>query len=218
MDRRMKVLALRRDGYTIAAVAEAIESTMSRTAADLKWLRDQGYDIGEGHTGRPLPAPGAERHAQLRAIAAADDEAVTRREVSDRRIRGEDILSISIAMGIPAHEVRRHMQDAARIAHEGDMEQRRALQLARLDKLLLNLEEGIQDGNPKAINAAVRVIAEGNRLQGLYLPIQVEHTVITVDVIDREMERLTAKLAEAEAAEARGLPRYIDVDGEPVDE
>lgn len=210
----MKVLSMRREGHTLAATAEAIGGSVGKVSADLKWLREQGYDVGDGFTGKVLPPPGA-RPPQLRAIVATDDEADIRREVNDRRIRGEGILEISIHLQIPANEVRRHISEAARIAKEGDIEERRALQLARLDRLLANLDEGIRDGNPKAINAAVRVIAEGNRLQGLYLPIQVEHTVISVDMIDREMQRLSAELAKIEGSPE--LTAYIDVDGEPVD-
>lgn len=152
MDRRMKVLALRREGYTHAAITGALETTMSRVTTDVKWLRAQGYDLGEGHTGKALPPPSA-GIVQLRAVAAADDEAVVRREVEDRRIRGESILAIAIAMQIIPQEVRRHIHDAARIAKEGDIEERRALQLARLDRLLVYLDEGIRDGNTKAIKA-----------------------------------------------------------------
>jgi len=194
LDRRMRVLALRREGYTLAAIAEALEITMGKASSDVKWLRNEGYDLGERSTGRDLPPINANMGI-LRAVATADDEAVVRREVNDRRIKGEPILSISIAMGISAHEVRRHIHDAARIAAEGDIETRRELELARLDRLLENLAEGIADGSPKSINAAVRVIAERCRIQGLYRPLQVEHTVITVDMIDAEMARLNEQLA-----------------------
>jgi hypothetical protein len=195
MDRRMKVLALRREGYTQAAIAEAIGTTLPRVTTDVKWLRGQGYDLGEGHTGRQLPPPGPAM-SQLRAVAAVDDEAAVRREVNDRRLRGEDILSIAIAMTIVPQEVRRHIHDAARIAQESDIEARRELELSRLDRMLRKLDGGIDSGDPKAINAGVRVIAERCRILGLYRPIQVEveHTVITVDMIDAEMARLTAEM------------------------
>jgi len=213
MDRRMKVLALRREGHTQAAIAEALETTTARVVNDGKWLREQGYDLGEGHVGRAL-SPSAATTAQLRSVAAADDEAVVRREVNDRRIRGEDILSIAIAMQIPQREVRQHIHDAARIAKEGDIEVRRALELARLDRMLQYLDEGIRDGNPKSINAARAVVAERCKILGLYVPIQIEHTVITLDMIDAEMKRLSAELARAEQPE---LTNYIEAEAEPVD-
>lgn len=193
MDRRMKVLALRREGYTQAAIAGALETTLSRVVTDVKWLRGQGHDLGEGHTGRQLPLLGPDM-PQLRAVAAADDEAVVRREVNDRHIRGEDILSIAIAMTIVPQEVRRHIHAAARLAEEGDIKVRREIELARLDRMLLNLDAGILDGNPKAINAGARIIAERCRILGLYRPIQIEHTVITIDMIDAEMARLNAEM------------------------
>lgn len=211
LNRRMRVLALRREGHTQAAIAAALETTMARVTTDVKWLRGQGYDLGEGQTGRKLPPPGASL-VQLRAVAAADDEAVVRREVNDRRIRGEDVLSIAIAMKIIPQEVRRHIHDAARIAKEGDIEVRRELALARLDRMLQYLDEGIRDGIPKAVNAARAVVAEQCRIQGLYMPIQFEHTVITLDMIDAEMKRLSAELARAERPE---LADYIEA--EPVD-
>jgi biotin operon repressor len=211
MDRRMKVLALRREGHTLAAVAAALETTISRVTTDVKWLREQGYDLGEGHTGRALPPPGAAL-TQLRAVAAADDEAVVRREVNDRRIRGEDILSIAIAMQIIPQEVRRHIHNAARIAQEGSVQVRRALELARLDRMLHALDEGIRFGDPKAVNAARSIVAERCKILGLYMPVQVEHTFITLDMIDAEMKRLNAELARAEHPE---LVSYIEA--EPVD-
>lgn len=209
-DRRMKVLALRRDGHTVAAIAAAMETNSGRVTGDLKWLRGEGYDVGEGHTGRKLPPPGTDV-LQLRAVAAADDEAVVRREVHDRRVRGEDILAISFAMKISTHDVRRHLHEAQRLMRESDVEARRELQIARLEEMLRCLWPDVQDGNPKAANAAVRAMAELHRLQGLYRPIQVEHTVITVDMIDHEMARLTAELERLE-----GAPAYVD--GETVDD
>lgn len=210
----MKVLALRREGHTLAAITAALGSTMAKTTVDVKWLREQGYDLGEGYTGRNLPPPRAEV-AQLRTVAAEDDNAATRREVNDRRIRGESILAISIAMKITPQDVRRHMHDAVRLAQEGDIEARRELELARLDRMLHSLDVGIRVGDPKAINAATRVVAERCKILGLYRPMQVEHTVITVDMIDAEMKRLSAELAKAEHPE---LTSYIEVEGEPVDE
>lgn len=194
MDRRMKVLALRREGHTMAAVATALDITLSKVTTDVKWLRGQGYDLGEGHTGRQLPPPGPDSISQLRAVAASDDEAAVRREVNDRRIRGEDVLSIAIAMTIIPQEVRRHIHDAARIAQEGDVEARRELELARLDRMLVYLDEGMRFGDPKAINAARAVVAERCKLGGLYRPIQIEHTMITMDMIDAEMARLSAEM------------------------
>lgn len=203
LDRRMKVLALRRDGHTMAAVATALDITLSKVTTDVKWLRGQGYDLGEGHTGRQLPPPGPDM-SQLRVVAAADDEATVRREVNDRRIRGEDILSIAIAMQIIPQEVRRHIHDAARIAQEGDVEARRELELARLDRMLVYLDEGMRYGDPKAINAARSVVAERCKIGGLYRPIQVEHTVITMDMIDAEMARLHAELQELQGGVVEG--------------
>ena len=193
VDRRMRVLALRREGYTVAAIAAALESTMGRVTTDVKWLRAQGYDLGEGHTGRTLPPPGAEI-APLRTVAADDDEVTVRREVNDRLIRGEDVLMISIAMQITSQDVRRYRHEAARIAQEGDIEARRELELARLDRMLYSLDRGIRVGDPKSITAATRVIAERCKILGLYRPLQVEHTIITEDMIDREMARLNAEL------------------------
>lgn len=212
LKRRMDVLTLRRHGQTNPAIAETLGCSINSVVGDVRWLRMNNYDIGVRPTGHSGPVD-RDEVAVLRAVTPAD-EAPVRAEVQERRVRGEDILMISIAMQIPAHEVRRHLQEAARLANVGDIEERRALQLARLDKMLLNLEEGVREGNPKAINAAVRVIAEGNRLQGLYAPVQVEHTVITLDMIEAEMRRLNGELAKAEMLE---LTSYVDVDGEPVD-
>lgn len=195
IERRMKVLALRRDGLTLTAITEALESTPGRIATDVKWLREQGYDLGEGYVGRTLPPPGV-GIAQLRTVVAPDEEAAVRRKVNDRRIQGEDVLSIAIAMQIETHEVRRHIRDAARLAQEEDIEARRELELARLDRMLMFLDPGIQDGDPKSINAARAVVAERCKLLGLYQPIRIEGTIITLDVIDAEMRRLAAKLIE----------------------
>jgi hypothetical protein len=213
LKRRMDVLTLRRKGHTNPAIADALECTVANVVGDVRWLRLNGYDIGQRPSGHSDPIPHGEVEL-LRAPAPPDDGSV-RAEVQKRRVNGEDILSISIAMGIPAREVRTHLREAARQANIGtDMEERRSLQLARLDKLLLSLEEGVRDGNPKAINAAVRVIAEGNRLQGLYAPVQVEHTVITLDMVEAEMRRLSGELAKIETLE---LTDYVDVDGESVE-
>lgn len=213
IDRRMRVLALRREGYTHAALAEGLGVSVAVVSNDIKWLRTEGYDLGEGSTGRALPPINASQGVLRPVPADDDDERDIRREVNDRRIQGEPLLSISIALKISVHEVRRHIHDAARLAAEDDIETRRELELARLDRLLASLAEGIAEGSPKSVNAAVRVIAERCRIQGLYRPLQVEHTVITVDMIDAEMARLNEQLAnlrsgivEGSAVEVPELP------------
>jgi hypothetical protein len=212
-ERRMRVLALRQDGLGNTEIAEKLDVPPATVARDVRWLRDEGHDVGVELRGTHLRAVPAPTWGRPVAAPVQRSEGQVRQDVDDRRVRGESVTAIARALDITVAEVRRHINEVARARRDDDLDGRRELELARLDRMLLALDAGIEEGNPKAINAAARIIAERAKLLGLYRPIMVEHTVITVDMIDAEMNRLNQELGRlregvvnGEAVEVHELP------------
>lgn len=97
-------------------------------------------------------------------------------------------------------DVKRGLEEATReLALEmGELRQQES---DRLDDYLLRLRAGILEGDPKAINTAVRITEVRARLYGLNEPER--HEVITVDALDAERRRLVDELNRRAALEAR---------------
>jgi hypothetical protein len=70
----------------------------------------------------------------------------------------------------------------------------RKVEVARLDKYLAALEPDIATGDPKAINAALRVSERRCKLLGIDAPVQVEVTHSVQSSVDAELEALAAEL------------------------
>lgn len=97
-------------------------------------------------------------------------------------------------------DVKRGLEEAAReLAFEtGEL---RELESQRLDNYLIKLHAGIEMGDPKSINAAVRITEVRARLYGLNEP--EKHEVITVDALDAAARELAREIERRAASDAR---------------
>lgn len=96
-------------------------------------------------------------------------------------------------------DVKRGLEEATKTMSL-ELGELRELESQRLDDYLLRLHPGVQVGDPKAINAAIRCTEVRARLYGLNEPDRLE--VITVDALDaaaRELEREIARRADRDA-------------------
>lgn len=82
--------------------------------------------------------------------------------------------------------------ELAHLAQErrDDAEAIRALELARLDRLLLALEKGISGGDVGSINSAIRLSESRRRLEGVDAPEKREHSGSVVIMASPEDEKL----------------------------
>jgi hypothetical protein len=97
-------------------------------------------------------------------------------------------------------DVKRGLEESVReLAFElGEL---RELESQRLDEYLVRLRAGIEIGDPKSINTAVRITEVRARLYGLNEPER--HEVITVDALDAAARELEAEIARRAALDAR---------------
>ena len=203
--RRAEVARLRREGHTASQIAKLLGVSAGVVHADIKVLRKQGVDLGDdldqdavGQVVRLLQNP------QQDQIYVNDRRA----KVLEMRLQGYNVSAIAETLGISRTLAAAHIANALDALVVDNATQLRQLELERLDRMLTALDDGIGNGDPKAAMAAIRISERRAKLLGLDKPIQVEATVVTVDLIDREIERLSAKLA--------GVPETVD--GEVVDE
>ncbi|UAJ15669.1 terminase small subunit [Gordonia phage Baddon] len=128
--------------------------------------------------------------------------ALRRGEMVDLWIRGNTYAQIGELFGIDKsaviRQVRRELQ--IRAQDRADLaDQALEMQLARIERLLqTHMKIGTDESNPLAAARSARIALDAidrlNRLLGIDQPQRHEVTVTTVDAVDREIARLTAKL------------------------
>lgn len=190
-DRRQVVCEMRHDGASTNRIAKKLGVAPSTVARDLIRLRSMGHDFGvldkqlssiakERSATNPGNDPG--RVAEVRAT------------ILEMRLQGHQPRDIAVTLGLSQSTISVHLVNifAAHIAPNVD--QLRALELERLDRYLTKLEAQIEAGDVKAITAATRISERRAMLTGANRPIQVDHTVLTIDVLDAEIARLNAKM------------------------
>lgn len=97
-------------------------------------------------------------------------------------------------------DVKRGLEEATR-EMSLEVNELRELESQRLDDYLLRLRAGIQAGDPKSINTAIRITEVRARLYGLNEPER--HEVITVDALDAAARELANEIDRRAALDAR---------------
>lgn len=122
------------------------------------------------------------------------------------KIDGATYTQIAEALGYAsrsaAHmDVKRSLE--RHVVEEGlAIEAWRELELARLDTLQQAIWPKAMSGDPRAIEAALKILDRRAKLLGLDSPVRLE--VLTVDALDAQIQRLEAELAAAAIAAADG--------------
>lgn len=137
-----------------------------------------------------------------------------RAEVADRRskavalrLAGADYESIARSLGYTTRgaacqDITRALE--ANLAEQGrSVDVLREAELLRLDLLQVGAWGAATDGDPKAIEVVLKIVDRRCKLLGLDAPQR--HEVITLDLIDAEIARLTAELGRDEVAAAAGV-------------
>lgn len=191
-ERRIRVYNLRRERHSVAKIAELLGVSNATVSKDMAWLRSQGYVFG----GTDLQVfEAASQRARTSAACDPSRIAELRYKIVEMRLTGMVPRDIARTLGISLQSVQKHLTAVYEAATVPRAEEARQLELDRYDRLLAALEDGIQLGDVKAITAAAKIIGQRVQTQGLLKPLQIEATVLTIDAIDAEIERLVAQLA-----------------------
>lgn len=70
----------------------------------------------------------------------------------------------------------------------------REIECRRMDQMLLALQPGIERGNPRSVEIAIRILERRAKMLGLDSATKVE--LLTVDAIDAQIAKLTEQMAE----------------------
>lgn len=122
------------------------------------------------------------------------------------KIDGASYSEIATALGYSsrsaAHmDVKRSLEK--HVIEEGlAIEAWRELELSRLDTLQQAIWPKAMSGDPRAIEASLKILDRRAKLLGLDSPVRLE--VLTVDALDAQIQRLEAELAAAAVAAADG--------------
>lgn len=191
--RRMDVLRLRRAGNSVAEIATVLAASNATVSKDMAWLRANGHDLG----GTDLVIyEDASRRARTADKGDPSRIAELRHKIITMRLEGHPPRDIARTLGVALETVQRHLAAVFNSLTQAKAEQAKAIELERLDSYLVALEPGIRVGDPKSIAIAVKISDQRAKYQGLHAPIKSEQTVITIDQLDAEIERLTAELAQ----------------------
>lgn len=192
--RRMDVQRLRRAGNSVAEIATVLAVSNATVSKDMAWLRANGYEL----TGTDLIVfEDASRRARTASKGDPSRIAELRHKIVSMRLEGYTPRDIARQLGVALETVQRHLAAVFNGLAMAKAEQARELELDRLDSYLVALQPGISAGDVKSVNAAARISEiRAKYIPGLLAPTRVETTVITIDAIDAELERLAAQLGE----------------------
>lgn len=120
------------------------------------------------------------------------------------RLAGADYEAIATRLGYASRgaaytDIDRAMQSAV-AEQEQEAAVLRQVELARLDRLQAGIWTTALAGNLKAVDTTIKIIDRRCKLLGLDAPQRLE--VLTRDVVEAEIARLTAELGEAAVADA----------------
>lgn len=194
--RRMDVQRLRRAGNSVAEIATVLAVSNATVSKDMAWLRANGYEL----TGTDLVIyEDASRRARTADKGDPSRIAELRHKIVTMRLEGYTPRDIARSLGVALETVQRHLASVFNGLAMARAEQARELELDRLDSYLVALRPGIEIGDPKSINAAIRISeVRAKYIPGVLAPTKIEATVITMDAIDAELQRLERLLADAE--------------------
>lgn len=205
--RRMDVQRLRLAGNSVAEIATVLGVSNATVSKDMAWLRSRGYEL----SGTDLIVyEDASRRARTSDKSDPARIAELRYKITVMRLEGHTPRDISRNLGVALETVQRHLAAVFNSLTAQKAEQAKQLELDRLDSYLVALAPGIAVGDPKSIAQAIRISEQRAKYQGLHAPVKTETTVITIDAIDAELEKLTQQLAEMTGTAP-------DVEGEVVD-
>lgn len=108
----------------------------------------------------------------------------------------------------------RRAREQSRAELEVSVDELRSLELERHDTMLAAIWNRVRQGDVRAIEVALKISAQRAKLLGLDAPIQ--HEVITIDAVDRQIAQLKEELAHQDALRPPGaeLAGVLD-DGDP---
>jgi len=141
--------------------------------------------------------------------------AAMRAQAVEMRLAGHRMSEIAEELGRDTSTVSRWISTELQHRVGVAVDELRAIEEARLDELWAALRPGVKAGDVGSINAAIRVIAERARICGLRAPVKIESTstVITMEMIDAEMARLTAQLK----AHGEAVPGEVVAEGDVLE-
>ncbi|HEY6021624.1 MAG TPA: hypothetical protein VIY48_17675 [Candidatus Paceibacterota bacterium] len=120
----------------------------------------------------------------------SDDEKAQRRaQALEMRRAGQDVEYISRKLNYPSvYACKMDLAKAFSEVLKTPKEEAKALDLLRLDRMILSLWPDARDGMVTAIDRVIKLIDMRAKLIGTYAPTQVEQ--ITLDAIEQEIRKL----------------------------
>lgn len=142
---------------------------------------------------------------------ADDEKALRRAQAIELRRSGADVESI--ARKLRYNSIAACEQDINRAYSQvmrTSIEESRALDLLRIDRMIQSVWPDARDGMVTAIDRVIKLIDMRAKLIGTYAPVQVEQ--VTMDAIEQEIKRLESEVGTAarkaikKAGGTRGRP------------
>jgi DNA-binding CsgD family transcriptional regulator len=187
--RREKVFRMRAaDLMTTQQIADALGERLPKISNDLRWLRNNGYDMGakdktKNRIGR-----------FIEIVSTHDDERFERADKKGKclmlRRLGVPVAEIARQLGLDGKTVSNYIAVALKEHAVRNVDELRQLECARLDDYLERLKPRIDRGDDKAINAALRVSEQRARILGLFAPVKIEGTITEETEQDRELKEM----------------------------
>jgi hypothetical protein len=122
-----------------------------------------------------------------------DEKAQRRSHALEMRRAGVDMEQIARRLGYPSvAAAQRDINAAYSLVLKSSPDEERALDLLRIDRMIMALWSDARTGVAGAIDRVAKLIDLRARLRGTYAPTQVEQ--VSLDAVEAEIKRLEAEL------------------------
>jgi predicted transcriptional regulator len=178
--RRVRAIEMWQGGATKRAIAHEIGVSTTTVA---KYLR------GQGPNGNTRSASG--RAQAARSGDNNDAQLATQTEVAfTLRLAGATYNEIARTMGLDPRTVRGYIERELETRVSPKVLEYRELESARLDRYLTKLERGVEAGDVKSIDTALRISVRRARLLGLDSPVRIDMVKTEVTQEDLAIQEL----------------------------
>ena len=141
-----------------------------------------------------------------------DEKAQRRSHALEMRRAGADIEQIARRLGYPSvAAAKRDINAAYSEVLKTSTEEERALDLLRIDRMIMALWPDARSGIAAAVDRVAKLIDLRARLRGTYAPTQVEQ--VSFDAVEAEIKRLEAELGSNPETRGRRYERRNDAAG-----
>jgi transposase len=200
------------DGIRQRQIAVSLGYHLTTIRSDIRKLREEGQlPPPHGRTTKSVLVPDHPR-ATTKATRSRPERALQRAEAFKMVLSGAGHEATAEKFGVSRRTITEWVQVEIEQIIVPAVEELRKFQVARLESYLIYLQPKIQQGDDKAVNAAIRISEQIAKYEGLYKPVKVDITHHELDKADAELADMVNTAKAKMALEEQQLREQANAD------